>query len=100
MFVEHYETGGKTTEIDLARPSRAALVKMLREPGLRPKGFGPWNYRHCSTCAIGLAQAAWGDWICLIDLTNGNPSAAFAIFYVGSSDTTADDVADALERLG
>lgn len=41
-------------------PSLKALAFTLRHPALWPPGF-VWDYRACSTCAIGLAHRLWDE---------------------------------------
>lgn len=44
--------------VDLSKPSLQALSHLLRHKELWPDGF-EWDYRRCSTCAIGLSRELW-----------------------------------------
>jgi hypothetical protein len=46
-------------EIDLSKPSLAALEHVLRHQSLWPAGF-TWNYCDWRCCAEGLAAQLWG----------------------------------------
>lgn len=43
------------------RPSWPGLAYLLRHKALWPPGFGPFDYKLQSTCAVGLGMLFWGD---------------------------------------
>ena len=44
---------------DASKPSLENLSYALRHPETWPQGFA-WDYRHCDSCAMGLAHQLWG----------------------------------------
>lgn len=95
-------------QINLSRPSLQALSYVLRNKGLWPQDFGPWNFTEPSGCAMGLARCLWPD--APSDMTvmfNLSYSTVCRVFY-GScntykttyfSDITAEMVADMIDRI-
>ncbi len=54
---------------DLSKPTLEGLSWLLRHKEAWPPTFGRWNYRGCTTCAMGLAMAVWRDgrWYSMIE---------------------------------
>jgi len=44
----------------LDKPSLHALSYALRHPDTWPAHFS-WNFKHCNSCAMGLAHSLWGQ---------------------------------------
>lgn len=55
-----FDTLPAHTTPDLSQPTADALAYVLRHREMWPVGFGPWDYRTCATCAVGLAHRLWG----------------------------------------
>lgn len=51
----------KLVEPDLSKPSVRGLAWLLRHPERWPWTFGPFDYNHCPSCAMGLARAMWPE---------------------------------------
>jgi len=92
----------------LAKPSIEGLIYALRHKETWPDGF-EWDYRGCSTCAMGLAARLWEEiefpsWYEVGDALKMNRVAAIWIFNdlptrteKASSAITPEHVAAALE---
>lgn len=104
-------------EIDLSKPSLAALEHVLRHHELWPADF-QWNYLEWDTCAGGLSCALWGGyndrawgeiakraWGEIAKRFGVNLTNAKAIFLsanppgVSERNTTPEHVADAIARV-
>lgn len=92
--------------IDLSKPSRKALVFLLRHPELWPASFPRerWDYMNQCGCALGLARAQWGLSICdyrrTAKVLNIAPVTAVKAFFNAahlSREVTPDMVADLLD---
>jgi hypothetical protein len=99
MFLEQVETFGYTTE-KTAKQYRLELAEMLRNPAKRPAEFGPWNYKRCSTCALGLAALAWnleGDWCAISRKLGLDSKFGPGLFFGKTAGTRPKSIARALE---
>jgi hypothetical protein len=108
MFNEFAEGDSGTITlpaIDLSKPSVKGLAVILRDKSLWPRGF-KFDYTHCQTCAMGLAEKVWGSFcpywsypdntakILGISMSDAN-----RIFMARSGTATPEAIAEDLEAL-
>lgn len=94
------------------KPTLESLSYALRHQEMWPPGF-VWNYRHCRTCALGLAAALWSLpmppsrylWCDIMEDLVSMPSAKTAAIFLahGMNESTVitrlpTDVADDIDR--
>lgn len=93
---------------DFSEPSLKNAIDLLRTPSEWPTNFGPWDYVHPCTCAMGLFRTQWGrtevsadsvNTAKLLGISSSQGEAIFARLGHHHPVVTPDLVADELEKL-